>query len=60
MRRVTPTSRISSSTAAENLKCRLDEFQRQRVYGRDKLEQSTGLDGHQAHPGPRAPPVRRH
>src|SRR5450756_301126 len=31
--------------SAENLKCRLDEFQRQRVYGRDKLEQSTGLDG---------------
>ena len=31
--------------SAENLKCRLDEFQRQRVYGRDKLENSTGLDG---------------
>jgi serine/threonine protein kinase len=31
--------------SAENLKCCLDEFQRQRVYGRDKLENSTGLDG---------------
>ena len=31
--------------SAENLKSRLDEFQRQRVYGRDKLENSTGLDG---------------
>jgi len=31
--------------SAENLKCRLDEFQRQRVYGRDKLEASTGLQG---------------
>ena len=26
--------------SAETLKCRLDEFQRQRVYGRDKLELS--------------------
>jgi serine/threonine protein kinase len=31
--------------SAENLKCRLDEFQRQRVYGRDNLTNSTGLDG---------------
>ncbi len=31
--------------SAENLNCRLDEFQRQRVYGRDNLTNSTGLDG---------------
>jgi serine/threonine protein kinase len=31
--------------SAETLKCRLDEFQRQRVYGRDKLESGTGLPG---------------
>jgi serine/threonine protein kinase len=31
--------------SAETLRCRLDEFQRQRVYGRDKLESSTGLPG---------------
>lgn len=31
--------------SAENLKSRLDEFQRQRVYGRDNLAASTGLDG---------------
>jgi len=31
--------------SAENLTCRLDEFQVQRVYGRDKLEGSTGLPG---------------
>ncbi len=31
--------------SAENLRCRLDEFQRQRVYGRDNLASSTGLDG---------------
>jgi serine/threonine protein kinase len=31
--------------SAETLKCRLDEFQRQRVYGRDKLENGTGLPG---------------
>ena len=31
--------------SAENLKSRLDEFQRQRVYGRDNLTASTGLPG---------------
>ena len=31
--------------SAETLKCRLDEFQRQRVYGREKLESSSGLPG---------------
>ncbi|MGH3223338.1 MAG: BREX system serine/threonine kinase PglW [Streptosporangiaceae bacterium] len=31
--------------SAETLKCRLDEFQRQRVYGRDTLENGTGLPG---------------
>jgi serine/threonine protein kinase len=31
--------------SAETLKSRLDEFQRQRVYGRDKLESGTGLPG---------------
>jgi serine/threonine protein kinase len=30
--------------SAENLKSRLDEFQRQRLYGRDNLTNSTGLD----------------
>lgn len=31
--------------SAETLKSRLDEFQRQRVHGRDKLTSSTGLPG---------------
>ena len=31
--------------SAETLKSRLDEFQRQRVYGRDQLEKGTGLPG---------------
>jgi Nuclease-related domain len=42
-----PVPRIEAVVflSAEDLKSRLDEFQSQRVYGRDKLENSTGLDG---------------
>ena len=42
-----PLPRIEAAVflSAENLKSRLDEFQRQRVYGRDELENGTGLDG---------------
>jgi hypothetical protein len=42
-----PLPRIEAAVflSAENLKSRLDEFQRQRVYDRDNLTASTGLGG---------------
>jgi Nuclease-related domain len=42
-----PTPRIEAAIflSAENLKCRFDEFQRQRVYGRDGRTGQTGLPG---------------
>jgi serine/threonine protein kinase len=42
-----PVPRIEAAVflSAENLRCRFDDFQRPRVFGRDGLEDQTGLKG---------------
>jgi serine/threonine protein kinase len=40
-----PRIEVAVFLSAPNLRCEFDQFQRQRVYGRDKLEDQTTLDG---------------